>query len=76
MRPQDSCPGTQRRSRPATDPVPCPYLLDNPAAAARSLRAHMEPADLMELTLILAEAAADVRNGFPQYKRYRDEKQL
>jgi hypothetical protein len=36
----------------------------------------MEPADLMELTLILAEAAADVRKGFPQYKRYRDEKQL
>ena len=51
-------------------------LLDDPAAAALSLRAHMEPADLMELTLILAEAAADVRKGFPQYKRYRDEKQL
>ncbi|HEV7829276.1 MAG TPA: hypothetical protein VGP04_10575 [Pseudonocardiaceae bacterium] len=35
-------------------------LLDDPAAAALSLRTHMEPADLMELVLILAEAAADV----------------
>ncbi len=35
-------------------------LLDDPAAAALSLRTHMEPADLMELILILAEAAADV----------------
>jgi hypothetical protein len=34
-------------------------LLDDPAAAL-SLRTHMEPADLMELILILAEAAADV----------------
>lgn len=34
--------------------------LDDPAAAARSLRTHMEPAELMELTYILAEAAADV----------------
>jgi hypothetical protein len=33
--------------------------LDDPAAAARSLRTHMEPAELMELTYILAEAAAD-----------------
>jgi hypothetical protein len=40
-------------------------LLDDPAAAALFLRTHMEPADLMELTLILAEAAADVRKGFP-----------
>jgi hypothetical protein len=38
---------------------PAPILLDDPAAAALSLRAHMEPADLMELTLILAETAAD-----------------
>jgi len=35
-------------------------LLDDPAAAALSLRAHMEPADLMALILILAETAADV----------------
>jgi hypothetical protein len=35
-------------------------LLDDPAATALSLRTHMESADLMELTLILAEAAADV----------------
>lgn len=35
-------------------------LLDDPAATALSLRTHMEPADLMELILILAEAAADV----------------
>ncbi|MGH3984361.1 MAG: hypothetical protein ACREX8_09770 [Gammaproteobacteria bacterium] len=34
--------------------------LDDPAAAARSLRTHMEPADLMELIYVLAEAAADV----------------
>lgn len=42
--------------RPRTLPV----LLDDPAAAALSLRTHMEPADLMALVLILAEAAADV----------------
>jgi hypothetical protein len=34
--------------------------LDDPAAAARSLQTHMEPAELMELIYILAEAAADV----------------
>ncbi|MCA1695018.1 MAG: hypothetical protein LC749_09930 [Actinobacteria bacterium] len=34
--------------------------LDDPAAAALSLRTHMQPADLMELVVILAEAAADV----------------
>jgi hypothetical protein len=34
-------------------------VLDDPIAAARSLRNHMEPADLMELIVILAEAAAD-----------------
>ncbi len=34
-------------------------LLDDPAATALSLRTHMEPADLMELILILAQAAAD-----------------
>ncbi|HKR52429.1 MAG TPA: hypothetical protein VJT72_23205 [Pseudonocardiaceae bacterium] len=33
--------------------------LDDPAAAARSLQTHMEPAELMELIYILAEAAAD-----------------
>jgi hypothetical protein len=48
--PNDVCP---LRNSPA------PILLDDPAAAALSLRAHMEPADLMELTLILAETAAD-----------------
>jgi len=35
-------------------------VLNDPAAAARSLRNHMEPADLMELIVILAEAAADI----------------
>ncbi|HSL08858.1 MAG TPA: hypothetical protein VK887_12920, partial [Pseudonocardiaceae bacterium] len=34
--------------------------LDDPAATARSLRAHMEPADFMKLIIFLAEAAADV----------------
>lgn len=34
--------------------------LDDPVAAAWSLRNHMEPADLMKLIVILAEAAADV----------------
>jgi len=57
-------------------------LLDDPAAAALSLRIHMEPTDLMELILILAEATADVlrqrkeaespdsgqRHGTPQEK--------
>lgn len=36
--------------------------LDDPAATARSLRTHMEPADLMQLIQILAEAAAEVLN--------------
>jgi hypothetical protein len=35
-------------------------LLDDPAAAALSLRTHMQPADLQELLLILATVAADV----------------
>jgi hypothetical protein len=34
--------------------------LDDPAATARSLHTHMEPADFMELIVLLAEAAADV----------------
>jgi hypothetical protein len=36
-------------------------LLDDPAAAALSLRTHMQPADadLRELLLLLATAAAD-----------------
>jgi hypothetical protein len=34
-------------------------VLDDPVAAARSLRNHLRPADLMELVVILAEAAAD-----------------
>jgi hypothetical protein len=43
-------------SRPRTLAV----RLDDPAATARSLRAHMEPADFMKLIIFLAEAAADV----------------
>jgi hypothetical protein len=35
-------------------------LLNDPVAAARSLRNHMQPADLIELIIILAEEAADV----------------
>ena len=34
--------------------------LNDPAAAALLLRTHMKPDDLMELILILADAAADV----------------
>jgi hypothetical protein len=34
-------------------------LLDDPAAAALSLRIHMQPADLRELLFLLATAAAD-----------------
>jgi hypothetical protein len=41
-------------------PRTLPILVDDPVATALSLRTHMEPADLLELTLILAEAAADV----------------
>jgi hypothetical protein len=40
-------------------------LLDDPAAAALTLRTHMEPTDLMELTLILAEAAAGRTQEIP-----------
>lgn len=35
-------------------------VLDDPAAVAQTLRDQMEPADLMELMFILAEATADV----------------
>ncbi len=35
-------------------------LLHDPAAAALFLRTHLTPDDLMELILILADAAADV----------------
>ena len=35
-------------------------VVDDPAAAALALRNQMKPADLMELILILAEAAADI----------------
>jgi hypothetical protein len=35
-------------------------VLNDPVAAARFLRTHMQPADLMELIVILAEAVADV----------------
>jgi hypothetical protein len=34
-------------------------LLDDPADAALSLRTHMQPADLMEMILMLAQSAAD-----------------
>jgi hypothetical protein len=45
----------QPQRRPRTLRV----LLDDPTAAALSLRTHMQPADLRELLLILATAAAD-----------------
>ena len=44
------------RCRPRTLSV----VLDDPVAAARSLRTHMRPAELMELIIILAEAVPDV----------------
>ena len=57
-------------ARPAEYPVPMPragyrprtlsVALDDPVAVARSLRNHMQPTDLLELIVILAEAAADV----------------
>jgi hypothetical protein len=49
-------PMDQPQHRPGTLCV----VLDDPAAAALSLRTHMQPADLEELLLILATAAADV----------------
>ncbi|MGH3776743.1 MAG: hypothetical protein ACRDRR_13610 [Pseudonocardiaceae bacterium] len=49
-----------RVGRLSGQPRTLSVLLDDPAAAALSLRTHMEPAALMELILILAEAAADV----------------
>lgn len=48
------------RSAMGCRPRTLPVLLDDPAATALALRTHMGPADLMELILILAEAAADV----------------
>lgn len=46
---------------PAGSPPRCPFvLLHDPAAVALFLRTHMKPDDLMELILILADAAADV----------------
>jgi hypothetical protein len=45
--------------QPQHPPRTLRVLLDDPAAAALSLRAHMQPADLQELLLILATAAAD-----------------
>ena len=44
--------GTQRRRTLCV-------LLDDPAAAALSLRTYMQPSHLMQLLLILAQAAAD-----------------
>lgn len=51
-------PATSRQAgyRPRTLCV----VVDDPAAAALALGNQMKPADLMELVLILAEAAADV----------------
>ncbi len=46
----------QSSSRPRCLSVP----LNDPAAVALFLRTHMKPDDLMELILILADAAADV----------------
>ncbi len=43
--------------------------LDDPGAAARSLRTHMGPADLMELICVLAETAADVLREREQHGR-------
>jgi hypothetical protein len=42
-------------------------LLDDPAAAALSLRTYMQPTHLMQLVLILAQTAADT---------FRDRRQL
>ncbi|HEX8935088.1 MAG TPA: hypothetical protein VF788_13045 [Pseudonocardiaceae bacterium] len=61
--PQADVPHGRQFGRPGTTgcrPRTLPVLLDDPAATALALRTHMERADLMELTLILAEAAADV----------------
>lgn len=62
--------GETPMARPPEYPVPVPragyrprtlsVVLDDPVAVARSLRNHMEPTDLLELIVILAEAAADV----------------
>jgi hypothetical protein len=46
----------QPSSRPRCLSVP----LNDPAAAALFLRTHMKPGDLMDLILILADAAAEV----------------
>lgn len=46
---------------PAGSSPRCPFVLPHdPAAVALFLRTHMKPDDLMELILILADAAADV----------------
>ena len=50
-----SVPAGQLSDRPRSVSV----MVDDPRAAARSLRNHMEPAELMELLVILAEAVAD-----------------
>ena len=55
---------TGQLTGPPDRPTPAPartlrVLLDDPAAAALSLRTPMQPADLQELLLILATAAAD-----------------
>jgi hypothetical protein len=54
----------QHQDRPRTLSV----LLDDPAAAALSLRTHMQPADLRELLLILATAAANPLRDRQQLK--------
>ncbi|MGA9310728.1 MAG: hypothetical protein WBV74_10200 [Pseudonocardiaceae bacterium] len=45
--------------QPQHQPRTLSVLLDDPAAAALFLRTHMQPADLRELLLLLATAAAD-----------------
>jgi len=48
------------RPRAGYRPRTLSVVLDDPVAAARSLRNHLEPTDLLKLIVILAEAAADV----------------
>ncbi len=54
----------QPQHQPRTLRVP----LDDPAAAALSLRTHMQPAELRELLLLLVTAAADTLRDRQQLK--------
>jgi hypothetical protein len=51
--------GHPQMGHPQHRPRTLCVLLDDPAAAALSLRTHMQPADLQELLILLATAAAD-----------------